>query len=345
MPSQPISLRSLQSAQLAKIGNASKPTGRDVSHIAARLSRSTDTPPAECSKCSDEVCKQIRRSSVYSQCCMERGFISKPPGTWPLIVSATPRSGTLALAELLNKLGLNVHHDWDSPSWGGIISWIHIFNEKDILSQPANKQSLPYFGPGKLNGGRFDVAFHLVRDPLNSITSLGCTEPVFRSAWSSYVRRHVNIDERFYTGEQQSPIGIGMSMWLEWHRFLDSLCIPRFRIEDVFTPEKGVVKSIFEALGRSPPSIHTIAKAIKKQGGSTNSRKHRATLTWKELLVVDRKITYEVFALARSYGYAADVNLEEIEKTVAPNTMRPQCGPGKAEASWAKLKKGRKWSK
>jgi hypothetical protein len=196
---------------------------------------------------------------------------------------------------------------------------------------------MQYFGPGKLMGGRFDVAFHLVRDPLKSITSLGCTEPVLAPRWSSYVRRHIEIKSKFY--QEQSHIGIGMAMWLEWHRFLDSLCIPRFRLEDLFDPEKGVVESIFQALGRNPPSTHSISNAMKQQGGSTNKRKHRATLTWKELLVVDRNMAYEVLALAQSYGYAADVNLEEIEKAVVKNTALPQCRQGKATKSVGKGKK------
>mmetsp|Transcript_54592 Transcript_54592/g.111417 ORF Transcript_54592/g.111417 Transcript_54592/m.111417 type:complete len:603 (+) Transcript_54592:54-1862(+) len=276
-------------------------------------------------KCSDTVCANIRRSSLYSKCCESKGLLPMPAGTIPLIVSATPRSGTVATFTLLSRLGLKVHNDWGNPSADGIVSWIHIFSEFDVLADPKNTKSFKYFGPGKLSGRRFDVAFHLVRDPLSSITSLGCTEPVNSDQWSAYVKRHVNIKQQFWS--QKNKLGIGMQMWLEWHRFLDSVCVDRFRLEDLFDPSKTerVLSHMFKKLGRKPPGKERIKKALEKTGSKTNQRKHREKVTWKELMMVDPDLTRQVYALAESYGYTFQDDLDKIEKNLGKVTQYPGC--------------------
>lgn len=55
----------------------------------------------------DEYCSRILRTSWYSECCHTPG-----PAKWPVIVTGTPRSGTVFAKKFLSMLGLAVHDDW-----------------------------------------------------------------------------------------------------------------------------------------------------------------------------------------------------------------------------------------
>jgi hypothetical protein len=309
------------------VGNASPSAGGTTSVGNASVGLIvTELGSEKCfDKCSDEVCANIKRSSVYSKCCESKGLLPKPNGTIPLIISATPRSGTVATYKLLRSLGLKVNHDWGHPLPDGIISWIHIFSALDVLGDPQNSKSFPYFGPGRLRGRRFDIAFHLVRDPLSSITSLSCTEPLFSFNWSTYVGRHVAIKPMFWV--ERKRFGIGMQMWLEWHRFLDSICLDRVRLEDLFDPSKTerILAHIFQKLDKKLPDKKQISESLVRAGNKTNARKHRENVTWKELMMVDPEVTKQVYALAKSYGYTLKDDLDMIEKNLGTVNQYPRC--------------------
>lgn len=53
-----------------------------------------------------EYCSLVIRTSWYSACC------DTPKAKWPLIVTGTPRSGTVFTTRFMNTLGLRVHDDW-----------------------------------------------------------------------------------------------------------------------------------------------------------------------------------------------------------------------------------------
>ena len=99
-----------------------------------------------------DQCRTVEKSSWYSCRCVPKIKATK---LYPLIISATPRSGTVFTDTVLSELGLKLSNDWFQghavlPS--GIVSWIHIFSDK-----------IDYFGPGKLNGARFYAFMHQVR--------------------------------------------------------------------------------------------------------------------------------------------------------------------------------------
>jgi hypothetical protein len=73
-----------------------------------------------------------------------------------------------------------------------------------VVSEPT--------GPEGVDGGRFETLIHLVRDPLKSITSIACTEPVTSADWSSYVGRHIPSFPVDTTGKQGEKLFRGLLM-------------------------------------------------------------------------------------------------------------------------------------
>jgi hypothetical protein len=115
---------------------------------------------------------------MYSPCCKTE--VTHNTFVLPLLITATPRSGTVATVNLLRALKLDVADDYDEVGQHGRVSWVHAFNEFDHIQHPNNSVPLPFYTrPWELLvGDRFRTVLHLVRNPLASITSIACTEPV-----------------------------------------------------------------------------------------------------------------------------------------------------------------------
>jgi len=214
-----------------------------------------------------------------------------------------------------------------------MVSWIHVFNELDVWNDPSNTIPLPYYGHGKLDGARFSNALHLVREPLNSITSLSCsvlknTHRMKRNGTMSmqfrnFVERHVGIPAN---DTQVNLFKAGMEMWLEWHRFLDGLCIDRIRLEDLFDPNTTlfVLDHVFTKVNKTLPPLKLIGKALAKTGRKTNSRRHRKVVSWNELFSVNAGLAQQVFDLASSYGYDFGIDPAQAWRD-APSRKLPVC--------------------
>lgn len=147
------------------IGNASAPTRCDL------LARSAKALPNACS----------------AQALLARSAQASSP--LPLLVTGIGRSGTTFVQQLLAKVGLRVSHDdrnsatCPCPGQDGVVSWAHAFHHGPVTvrggrrahdtttSCPRPRWSYP------LNGHRFRVVVHLVRDPLKTIASRANLRP------------------------------------------------------------------------------------------------------------------------------------------------------------------------
>lgn len=172
-------------------------------------------------------CALLRRTTLWSQCCGER-----PTPLWPLLVTGTPRSGTVYALEVLIASGLNMSSDWQAqgPKKDGAVSWIHWVAAKR------------YFGPEQLpTAGKFRAVAHIVREPLRSITSIGCTEPVMSAAWSSYVRQYIRWPFPRKTCRACKRNGTerllrGLTMYVGWQEGLVNLMNACVRLSCVGPP-------------------------------------------------------------------------------------------------------------
>eukprot|EP01084_Bolivina_argentea_P113478 202223_1 len=103
----------------------------------------------------------------------------------PLLITSTPRSGTLFTRNLLNRIGLQLQEDWHLPFLDnlnhGMVSWVHIFFD---IQNP---------GFAQIGDMRFKSIWHQTRNPLNSIISLSLTEPISECWYFEYLNKHINL--------------------------------------------------------------------------------------------------------------------------------------------------------
>ena len=300
--------------------------------------------------CSKEHCETVvKQSSMALKCCNT----SIP--RWPLLITDTPRSGTVYVTTALRNIGLQVHDDWGNPQSDGMVSWIHVMYE----------QRDEYFGPGKLRGGgKFATVYHLVRDPLKSITSIAFTEPLLKiPQYLKYLKKHIPLNitviprtailqeqAKVERAKQQRlkqkqvraqgnknagvvvhkdangndvefsdvKLSLALEFYIQWHTFIDALHVPRFRLEDF---SESIVWDIYQTAGfmdrynnasttaKRDPIQNQIYNFFHspKVNQVKNSRKHRSTVTWKELCNINKQLTNEFWTLVRGYGYYLDM--------------------------------------
>ena len=287
-------------------------------------------------RCTAEHCARIRRSSLCSPCCH-----TPTSHVWPLIVTATPRSGTVATTNLLRKLGVKVSDDFASqsftnmPTRDGMASWIHLFDACDDRRAPSGRRchSRPYFGPARLNGGRFLAGVHQVRDVLATVTSLSCTEPLDRADYAEFLDRHIAYADGNQTRNaseyRKSPFALGLRFYVEWQEFIESLGLYTYKVEDFGneTRRDAVLNTTFALLGRTLPPRDVVQKAINATTGRTrlvNARSHRPTVTWQDLFRVDADLAARALILGRKWGYVYDVDEAALRNATSRRPL-PTC--------------------
>lgn len=303
--------------------------------------------------CSNDHCRLVRRSTMFSSCCQNLPFfngtmadqaiaeiktghqIYELTRTIPILVTATPRSGTVFLQTLLQKLGVSTVNDMRSPTptTKAMVSWIHIRKDQH------------YFGNARIYGSTFEHVWHFVRDPMKSLTSIAFTEPLKDTPYNSegtrsyltYLRRHIHLTDRDVIEQELQHASStssnqnetewqrdskflmyrGMEFYIQWHTFLLDLHLPRISLEDLTVQQdlEGL-NDIFLALGLPIPSPDRVAALIsglrrsRRLAEHTNSRNHRPLLTWEELCRVSVALTQTFLSLCHDLGYYED--LEEV---------------------------------
>ena len=197
---------------------------------------------------------------------------------WPLLITATPRSGTTYVGKYLRDHGLDVTHDWGPPGKHGTVSWI---------AWPYEPHD-NYFGPVKLHNKTFRKAIHMMRNPLESITSLMETEPYTKPQYRSFISRHVALN--------RTNRALGLEFWVAWHSALFDFGYPFMKFED-FLNDAATRAMVFRAVNVTVPSVW------RQLPMRVNSRPHRKPYTWHELSQFDKILTLKAQRLARRGGY------------------------------------------
>jgi hypothetical protein len=70
-----------------------------------------------------------------------------------------------------------------------------------------------------------------VRDPLKSITSIGCTEKLDWGNYTEFVRTNIPFDRGRFPPDGR--LGVAMQMWVEMHEAIDRTGAPLWRLEDL----------------------------------------------------------------------------------------------------------------
>ena len=298
--------------------------------------------------CTESRCESVRKSTLYSACC--KNIPTQSPGMTghhrapfpiiPILITATPRSGTVFVCHLLRKLGIPTNNDSQSPTrvTRVMVSWVHVM--KDTR----------YFMDANVYGSKFNYLWHQTRDPLKSLTSLAFTEPLNGTTYQSrmdlrYLNRHITLtpiqrvkdtirmEARRKLPEEEVAsrflIYRGMEYYNAWHNFILKLNVPRFSLEDLTVYQNyTILNDVFKVLGRPPPSSakvqalvadlrrrRTRQRRLRSEAASTtvlqeknhtNSRTHRSTIEWEELCQVSQQLAEQFLQLSHQLGYYLD---------------------------------------
>lgn len=250
--------------------------------------------------CSARRCEAIRKSTLLSTCCGN----NSTGAAFPLLITATPRSGTSFMSSLLTKLGIRIANDGQQPYGYGMVSWIHAFQDE--------RYNLWWTKAQDLKGVKFGAVWHLVRDPLKTLTSVAFTEPVLKPRYARYLSRHIALrPSPNATGPGEAQILSGMQFFVQWHSFIDGLGVPLLRLDDLVAMKNlSALDDLFESIGAPPPDPIRVYRLINET--LHNQRAHRDTLHWRELCQVDASWTRKFLELSQSYGYYSNMTTTEV---------------------------------
>ena len=182
--------------------------------------------------------------------------------------------------------------DNHSPQDRGIVSWKHVFNDDHYIVGDR--------APTHLYKSKFKVIWHLVRDPLKSLTSLAFTEPLLEDSETSmrylrYISNHISLSNssslrdtlqiRAEEWESRSSsatsekidaflIYRGMEIWLHWQGFINYLNVPIFRLEDLSVKKNvTVLDEVFHSVGINPPPHDEVLKYLNGQDDQQRQRR------------------------------------------------------------------------
>ena len=202
-----------------------------------------------------------------------------------LLITGTGRCGTTHLWKLLNKVGMDVGHEYVGMHAHGVASmWFHT----DARWYPnLHQQSEPKAHVGERRSDFvFYHTYHLIRTPLKTIPSMAKVFSALHYDW---------FEENGFC-----PVGIKSKTlrcaytWLNVNKHCESISRSTLRIEDI--------NAWWPALGRGGVIPQVEMPVMKPQNRGTGYRSSEA-LTYEDLKLLDGALTDELYAYAKDWGY------------------------------------------
>jgi hypothetical protein len=193
-----------------------------------------------------------------------------------LIIIGCGRSGTKFTSHLFKEIGLRIGHE--KLEKHGISSWCLVPDTHKMLWGPSFK----------LLGYLKMPIIHQVRHPLDVISSVRTVFSNDRS-WE-FIREFIPINR------DESLTLRCMKYWYFWNLKAENKSIFTYRVENI----ESELKKILE-IGKFDGN-YNISEVSRKISKKVNSRQHN-NLSWKELKIVDERLTSKIIDLAKRYGY------------------------------------------
>ena len=225
------------------------------------------------------------------------------------LVTGCGRAGTHSVAQYLDSIGVPAVHEGIRPGHVAVSWWYALDNAHGIPTK-ADTRSKEALNATII----FDPVVHLVRDPLDAITSLtnclcGTGNITMKPAkgagaarWDSmsymYASRHVHFPK------DASRLLRAALYWLKWNQLAEEHATARVRLEGL--PQGGAALML-AALGVD--ATHTAAEVLKRglrvfgvKEGVSQERKDR--LSWGDLAAeIGPELTEEIRLQAVKWGY------------------------------------------
>ena len=193
-----------------------------------------------------------------------------------LYIGSTAKSGTHYTTEFLNRLGIQVQHEY--PGRDGIVTWYTF--------------GTPLGFPSQLNiDVDNSICLHQTREPLTTISSLMRLDD---DSWR-YIRRAMAMDLA------RPLLQRAMEYYYFWHKSLED-CTFQYQVEEI--TELLDILDLFEvSYDRSK-----IDWAL--QTDKLGATPQKAELRWKDLLYTNPDLYLDIREMGERYGYGYNMRLE-----------------------------------
>lgn len=201
-----------------------------------------------------------------------------------LLVVGCGHSGTMYMAHLLQKIGLDIPHE-RPVGRDGIVRWSYTHLYKDELQNPVfrgEEHNEDFLLPDDV------MVMHLVRHPLKVIASV---TQLTDGIWEFVGARAKHHGVSWNPLDNPHPLR-GMRLWLLWNLFAEELADFRYRVEEL--PE--IFPELLEKLGLPSMSMPDIPK-------DTNTHNPTLSYSWDDLNDADGILCYQIMRMAERYGY------------------------------------------
>ncbi|MCD6422278.1 hypothetical protein J7L13_02955 [bacterium] len=192
-----------------------------------------------------------------------------------VIITGCPKSGTMYIATVLSKLGLNFKHEEFARD--GCADW----------RLAPGYLAEPWDGDTHLYNFKDPLILHQVREPLSNMSSC---QKIDENAWK-YICRYIPLSM------EDSLIRRCMGVYYYWNKLADKISVWRYRIEDL----DDIFDEFCERIGH--PELSSKKDVLKEVPKNINTAKPYRELTWKDLEREDEELAEKVMKLAEEYGY------------------------------------------
>ena len=195
-------------------------------------------------------------------------------GHYPFLVTGCARSGTHFMAEFLKMNGVAVGHE--STNREGAVAWLAASDKycSDI-------------------GATFEKKLHLIRNPLNVLSSL---KTINSRAWG-YVDKYA---PQCRGGDE---LVSAAKYWIEWNKLAEKNAVMTVRLEDFQTSPQKVCENLSVFFDREM-SEEKIKLAHERRDSRVNSKAYGTSDDLERLKLKNPDIFQELKQSALGYGYS-----------------------------------------
>lgn len=201
-----------------------------------------------------------------------------------ILITGCGSSGTTYISRLLQINGLDSSHD---SGYGKDAIVTNACNGNEIYIYDYEKFGIKEYVKFKVNLKEFKRVIHLVRNPLDSISSV-------LAKWRSWGGIWLHVRENLKELDDSNSISIrnAMAYWIYWNKKIQEVADFRFKFEDLLEDPSPLFQYIdFD---------YTVKMDNKKKIASANKKKKS---TFKKLINEDYELAMKLKELAKEYGY------------------------------------------
>lgn len=218
-----------------------------------------------------------------------------------MLVVGVQRSGTHYTWEMMNRLGVHVHHEGLGPD--GAVSWLYAYQSKNYAIN----------NPTPLSNQRFCFVFHQVRHPMRVVSSIvKASKKSWDPFWDWLVRTEPKVCGTVDQCKKTPLVVRSARQWLVWNQHVEAYADIRFKVEETSPRDVCRLAQFPERICGSDGRYHTtsskvIQPIVEPQAPSDgHTASENLAVNWDMIEKLDSKLAADMKDMTARYGYHLD---------------------------------------